>query len=221
MGLKMKSIKHDTIWRKFLLSAVLMSLLPILLLLYIVYFSTTPREEINATQIRWLIFWIVCSSLVGFWITKNMIKSFVQLSKGFKTVANGNYSVQLEKTDEAGEIDELSKAFNKITSRLEDNIRELQRSKRLIQDILSRVGRAVASFQDIDKFLELIVITTIETIGAKNGKLMLTDEEQSELTTKISVGKEQIQSHSLKIGEGFLGSVVKKGKPVVLPKSES
>ncbi|HOX54250.1 MAG TPA: HD domain-containing protein [Candidatus Omnitrophota bacterium] len=221
MDLKMKSIKHDTIWRKFLLSAVLMSLLPILLLLYIVYFITTPREEINTTQIRWLIFWIMCSAMAGFWITKNMVRSFIQLSQGFKKVANGNYSAKLEKTDEAGEIDELSKAFNKITSRLEDNIRELQRSKRMIQDILSRVGKAVASFQDIDKFLELIVFTTIEAIGAKNGKLMLTDEEQKELTTKISFGQEQIQDHIIKSGEGLLGAVLKKGRPALLSKAES
>lgn len=221
MDLKIKSIKHDSLWRKFLLSAILMSLIPILLLLYIVYFITTPREGINATQIKLLIFWIICSALAGFWITRNLIRTFISISKSLKTVANGNYSTRLENTDEASEIDELSKAFNRITAKLEDNIRELQRSKRMIQDILSRVGKAVASFQDIDKFLELILITTVEAIGAKNGKLMLTDEGQKQLTTKISFGKEQIQGDSLKSGEGLLGSVIKKGKPVILSKSES
>jgi HD-GYP domain-containing protein (c-di-GMP phosphodiesterase class II) len=197
-----------------------MSLIPILLLLYIVFYIVTPRTNADATQIRWLIFWICSSAVAGFWITKSIIRNFISISKSIKIVADGNYSTRLE-TDEANEINELSKAFNRITAKLEENIKELQKSKRMIQDILSRVGRAVASFQDIDKFLELIVITTIETIGAKNGKLMLMDEDGKELVTKISYGKEQIQSERIKIGEGIIGSIVKKRKPAILFKSQN
>ncbi|MBM3251535.1 MAG: HD domain-containing protein [Candidatus Omnitrophica bacterium] len=218
--LKIQSIKHDTLWRKFLLSSILMSLIPILLLLYIVIFIVVPKTETGATQIKWLIFWIFWSALVGFWITRSLIRSFISISKSVKMVANGNYSTRLE-TDEASEINQLSESFNRITARLEANIKELQRSKKMMQDILSRVGKAVASFQDIDRFLELLLMTTVEAIGARNGKLMLLDKKNKELFTKISFGEEQIQQETVKVGEGILGAVIEKEKPIVLSRSES
>lgn len=220
MGFRMKSIKHDSLWRKFLLSAILMSLIPILLLLYIVYFITMPNTRADTSQVRWLIFWICCSAVVGFWITKNLIVTFISISKNIKKVANGNYSTRID-TDEASEINELSSAFNKITAKLEDNIRELERSKKMIQDILSHVGKAIASFQDIDKFLELIVVSAVEAIGAKNGKLMLVDAGLKELSTKISFGDTQIQSDKIKIGDGILGAVAKKKTSLFSLKSEN
>ncbi|MFH1655352.1 MAG: HD domain-containing phosphohydrolase [Candidatus Omnitrophota bacterium] len=218
--LKMRSIKHDTLWRKFLLSAILMSLIPILLLLYIVGFVVVPKSETGATQIKWLIFWIFWSALVGFYITRNLIRTFVSISKSVKTVANGDYSTRIE-SDGASEFNQLSESFNRITARLEENIKELQKSKKMMQDILSRVGKAVASFQDIERFLELILMTTTQAIGARNGKLMLVDKKNKELFTKISFGDKQIQEDRIKIGEGILGSVAEKEKPVILSRSQS
>jgi len=218
--LKLKSIKHDTLWRKFLLSAILMSLIPILLLLYIVGFVVVPKTSTGATQIKWLIFWIFWSAMAGFWITRSLIHAFISITKSIKTVANGDYSTRIQ-AEEAGEIKLLSESFNRITARLERNIKDLQRSKRMMQDILSRVGKAVASFQDIDRFLELILMTTADAIGARNGKLMLVDKKEKELFTKISFGQEQLQEDKVKIGEGFIGSVAEKKKPLVLSKSQS
>ena len=208
---KMKSIKHDNLWHKFLLAFVLMSLIPLVLILYIVFFILKPTTQMGETQVRMLIFWVACSSLVGLFMSRKMFQSFISIAKNAKSVANGDLSVEIEEGDEV-EIKELARSFGRITKKLEDNINELQRSKQTLQDVLSRVGQAVVSFEDIDKFLELIVSTTLEAVNAENARLMLIDEEKKELFTKLSVGVNSKPKERIKIGEGIIGTVVKKGK---------
>ena len=211
---KMKSIKHDNLWHKFLLAFVLMSLIPLVLILYIVFFILKPTTQMGETQVRMLIFWVACSSLVGLFMSRKMFQSFISIAKNAKSVANGDLSVEIEEGDEV-EIKELARSFGRITKKLEDNINELQRSKQTLQDVLSRVGQAVVSFEDIDKFLELIVFTTLEAVNAENARLMLMDEEKEELFTKLSVGVDSKPKERIKIGEGIIGTVVKERKSYI------
>ena len=210
---KMKSIKDDTLWRKFLFSFIMMSLVPILLLLYIVNYVVKPTDAVSQTQISWLIFWIACSAFVGLWMGKSMVRTFITITQRVKKVANGNFSERIE-VDEDNEISELAKSFNRITKQLEENIKELERSKKMLQNVLTKVGEAVASFQNIDKFLELILYTTIESVDAKSGKIMLLAERKDELYVKIALGSMRGETGRIKVGEGILGTVAKDGKPL-------
>jgi HD-GYP domain-containing protein (c-di-GMP phosphodiesterase class II) len=215
-----KSIKNEQLWRKFLLAFVLMSLIPLLLMVYIVFFILKPATEMTEAQVRWLIFWIACSVLVGLFISRKMFQTFISITKTIKSVANGNLSVKVEPSDEV-EINELAKSFNRITKRLEENIKELERSKQTLQDVLSRVGQAVASFQNIDRFLDLIVATTLEAVGAENGRLLLLDEEKEELFTKISIGPEKRPKEKIRIGQGIIGTVAREKKRYMITASQT
>jgi len=210
--LKLKSIKEERLWRKFLLAYILMSVVPVLILLYVIHFIIGTQNNDADTTIQWLIFWIVCSSLVGFWLVKGMLRSFMTVVKTVRNVAEGDLSARIDNAEEL-EINELAQSFGRITHQLEDNIRDLQKSKKLIQEVLSKVGQAVASFQNIDKFLELIVISTVEALRAENGQLMLIDSGGKELTTKFSFGQVKISPDRIKLGEGIMGRVAQQGKP--------
>ena len=213
--LKMKSLKHETLWRKFLLAFILMSLVPILIIAYIIHYVLRPETNLEWTQVQWLIFWLVASCFVGFWIVRHIITTFLSITKNAQDVASGDLSTRIT-VDEKNEISELARSFNRITKQLEENIQELERSKKLLQGVLNKVGDAVASFQNIDKFLELIVFTTIETVDAQSGKLMLIDEETNELVTKISAGKiSKSSADNIKVGEGIIGMVAKDGKSII------
>ena len=212
-ALKAKSIKHDNLWHKFLLAFVLMSLIPLLLMLYIVFVILKPSTQMSEAQVRLLIFLVSCSALVGLFMSRRMFKSFTSIAKTVKSVANGNLSAEIKEGDET-EINELAKSFGRITKKLEDNIKELEHSKKTLQDVISKVGQAVTSFQNIDKFLELTVFTTLEAMDAESARLMLVDEKNKTLFTKLSLGKRNDKTKEIiKIGEGAIGSVAKEGKP--------
>jgi len=180
-------------------------------MLYVVFFVLKPSTEMTENQVRLLIFWVACSSLVGLVISRKMFQAFTSITKNVKSLANGNLSAKIEEGDEV-EINEIAKSFSRITKRLEENIKELERSKQTLQDVLSRVGQAVSSFQNIDKFIELTVFTILEAIDAQNARLMLVDEEKGELFTKLSAGSGSKPKEKIKIGEGIIGMVAKEGK---------
>jgi len=179
-----------------------------------VFYILKPSTQMSEAQVRMLIFWVACSSLVGFFMSRKMFQSFISITKSVKSLANGDLSVKIKEGDEV-EINELAKSFGRITKKLEDNIEELQCSKKTLQNVLSKIGQAVNSFEDIDRFLELIVFTTLEAVNAENARLMLADEQKKELFTKFSVGAETKPKEKIKIGEGIVGTVAKEGKSYI------
>jgi len=217
--LKLKSIREERLWRKFLLAFLLMSIIPFVLLLYITRFIVDLKPGMPVKTMQWLVLWIACSSIAGFWLVRGMLRSFLSIAKSVRDVAGGDFSVKIENAEEL-EINELAQSVGRITHQLEENIQDLQKSKQLIQEVLSKVGQAVASFQNIDKFLELIVMSTIEALKAENGQLMLIKEGSLELNTRFFFGEKRISPDKIKLGEGILGAVAKEARPFLSSSSE-
>ncbi|MFZ5800192.1 MAG: HD domain-containing phosphohydrolase [Candidatus Omnitrophota bacterium] len=210
--LKLKSIREDRINRKFLLAFILMSVAPLLMLSFIVKYLVVARSDLASIQITWLFFWLTCSALVGFLLVRGILNSFVAIAKTVRDVAEGDLSVKIQNAEDL-EINELAQSIARITRQMENNIAELQKSKQLIQDVLTKVGRAVASFQNIDRFLELIVMSTMDALKADNAQLMLVDEPAQELFTRLFIGKNKISPDQERMGEGIMGFVAKEGRP--------
>ena len=217
--LRLKSIKEEKLWRKFLLAFILMSVVPFLILLYIIHYVVTVKTKVGIVQVQWLVFWLICSLAIGFLLVRKMLGSFLSIAKTVRNVAEGDLKARIENAEEL-EINELAQSFGRITHQLEDNIAELQKSKRLIQEVLSKVGQAVASFQNIDKFLELIVMSTIEALMAESGQLMLTEDGKGGLVTRFFFGNTQISPKRVKIGEGIIGQVAQQGRAFLTSSSE-
>lgn len=214
------SIKNDKLERIFLLAFVLTSLIPLLLLLFIVNFLMVPKENIAKDQVDMIVFFLGCASLVGFYMLRRMVNNFTAAIKKIKKVANGDLNVKID-PDGSEEIDELSDSFRRIIQRLEENVEELKRSKLLLQSVLSRVSEAVSSFQNIDKFLDLIILTAIDALGARQGRLMLLNQDNATLSTKVSFGNEAFGPNNIGLGEGIFGSVARNGKPYSVTKEEA
>ena len=132
-----------------------------------------------------IIFLMICISVAGYLFNKRIARSILKVIGKGKVIANGNFSDEIEITDD-DEIGELSDSFNRVTRRLRQNIDELKESKKLIQDILSRVGSAVTSMRDIDSLLELIVQVVTNALSGESGCLMLIDEKKEELFIKVA-----------------------------------
>ena len=218
---KLKPLKKEKLSQKFVISFALSSLIPLLLFLYVIYIIIWPTSRQIIDRVQLMIFLIVCISIGGYFLNRKIINSILEVVKNSKAIAEGDLSRTI-KTEELNEIGELSDSFNRVTRRLRQNIEELKESKTLIQDILSRVGSAVTSFQDIDSLLELIVQTMTNALEGASGVLTFVDEKKGELYIKVASGvsKDIISKTRIKIDQGPIGYVVRNNRSLLLPNSE-
>ena len=75
-----------------------------------------------------------------------------------------------------GEVGELAQAFNEIMVRLENNILELKESKDKLQRILTKVGKALASVENFDLLMALILETAVDALGARQGAIFALED---------------------------------------------
>ncbi|MBU2541324.1 MAG: HD domain-containing protein [Candidatus Omnitrophica bacterium] len=213
--LKMRSIKSDSLLRKIALSFILTSILPILAIIYFVYSSSGIDFQTEAFM-KVTIPLLVTSALAGLEIIRRIIKSVLLINRGAKAIVEGNTASEKIEVDEENEIKELALSFNRITKQLQTNIKELEKSKALLQDIVLKVGEAIMSFEDIDKFLHLIVETMTNSLRARKASLFLIEPGGKQLSVKVSYGQ-AIADKKIIVGEGLIGSVAKSGKALLVP----
>lgn len=214
--LKVKSIREESLVKKLAISFFFMSLIPILLIMYIIRMVGYDTLASKLPYIRWTIFLLVWLVFIMFIFLKYSIKTVTRIIKTAKSIANGNYSNRIE-VEDISEVGQLAKSFNKITGELEAKIKELQESKNILQDIFRKIGTAISSTEGIDKLLELIVETMTKGIFAESGCIMLLDSRSNELRVKVSYGIDEdiIKRISIKAGQGIIGLSVKEKRAIV------
>ncbi len=213
--LKLRSIKTDSVLRKIALSFLLTSILPILVIIYFVRFSSDMDFQMG-TFIKVTIPLLVASALAGLEIIRRIIKSVLLINRQAKEFVEGRASLEKIDVDEDNEIKELALSFNRITKKLQANIKELEKSKAMLQSIVLKVGEAIMSFEDIDKFLDLIVETMTNSLRAKKASLFLIKPGAKQLFVKVAYGQAN-PNEKINVGEGIIGSVAKSGKPLLVP----
>jgi putative methionine-R-sulfoxide reductase with GAF domain len=83
-------------------------------------------------------------------------------------------------------------------------------------NLLIDAAKIVNSTLDLDKLLDVILATSIKSIGADRGTLYVVDELKSEIWSKAMHGKEVIEIR-LPIGKGLAGYVAKTGETINIP----
>lgn len=100
-----------------------------------------------------------------------------------------------------------------------ENARLFEEMKRRLQesDVLFQVGKALTSVLDLEKLLELIINSAVETIGpAERGVIHLLDEASGELHPKALAGKAlgALRKTKMRIGEGIAGLAIEEGETI-------
>ncbi|MBU4002474.1 MAG: sigma 54-interacting transcriptional regulator [Proteobacteria bacterium] len=84
---------------------------------------------------------------------------------------------------------------------------------------LQEISSWVASIQDLDKLLDLILKSAAKMMNANASSLMLIDRETNMLFFQSATGvkKDEIKNFQVKLGQGISGSVAKSGEPLLIP----
>ena len=85
-------------------------------------------------------------------------------------------------------------------------------------DYLKEISFWIASVQDPDQLLELIMDTASRMMSAKASSLLLVDPEAKKLHFKVATGtkKEEIKKYEIDIGQGIAGHVAQTGEPLLI-----
>jgi len=207
--IKVDSLSGTSLYRKFSISFVLMSLVPIIFVLFILYyFNITPLVERQLPFFNLTILLIVLLSLASFDLIRRSMMALSRFSKNAIIIADGDYNKRIEEVAEE-EIGRIAGSFNKITSELQNKIKQLEQSKRLLHNILNKIGSAVTSMKGIENLLELILQTLVNGTEARSGAIFIIDKEENRFSMKVAFGMpDSADKIRLDPDKGLIGRVV-------------
>lgn len=215
--IKVRSIKQRSILEQFHIYFVVASVIPLIILIYILYQFIAGGE---ITNFRFLIIMATVFSLLGFWGTRSFLVKIVSLTNRLKedTSDKIDRSTILELAKGEGEVAYLAKLFGGITTKLEENVVKLEETKMTLYNVLSKVGKAISSMENFDELIKFILETVIEALGTKRAAIYTFDEEKNILKLKVALGiDEKDVPQEVRFGEGTVGWVAKEAKPLFIP----
>jgi len=204
-----ESLNKRGILQNLIVAILLMAVIPLLLTIYILH--TEAAEILQKDNVQLSILLMVSSACCGYILSRKTVISMIRLTKEARAITQGNLRKQL-KTEENNEINELAQYFNQITGELQKNIRDLKESKRVLQNVLLRIGNAMASSEKIDSILALTIETLTNALGAASGAIMLLKKERLHILVSYGIDPRRQKSVEIKKGSGIIGWVAKERK---------
>ncbi len=219
--IKLTAFENASILRRFHIFFVINSLIPLAVLYY---FYVQIRDqgilELTAGDFNTTLIWVALGVVVGFLGMRFSLKALIDISEASKKTLKQvlDPTKYKELTEEKNEIVVLTRTFNEITSRLEENVKRLESAKKTLHQVLQRVSRGMSSLENIDSFLELIIQTVAEAFSAKFAMILVKDEQTETLSPKAVYGfLSRERSYSpIKITEETFGQVVREKRPLIL-----
>jgi len=199
-----------------------MSFLPFIILSVLFFYFVKGKTELNLNLIFWSAFLVGIFALIGFFLMRRTLINLIKISEGTKDILKGNLPGPFNiETVGDNEVAQIARAFNEIVQKLELNMQELQKSKSLLQNVLSKIASGVSSAENIDAFLDLILETTVGALDARTGLLLLNNEEKKQLTVKSSFGfapSYYSKGQRIPTDAGVVGWVIKQREPLIIPR---
>lgn len=201
-----KPFSEQGILQKLVVAILLMVIIPLLLTIYILYTEAAPLLQKTSVQLTILL--MIGSACCGYILSRKTVTSVIKLTQDAQAVTQGDLKKRLG-SSENNEVNELAQYFNQITSELEKNVDGLRESKRVLQDVLLRIGSAMASSQKIENILDLTVETLVKALNATSGAIMLLEKDKLKIMVAYGLDSEQEKSIIITPGMGIIGSTAK------------
>lgn len=196
-----------------------MFLLPMLVAVYILF---EYAKFTDADETRLILIGVFATMLGagGYFVCRSVVHALLQAVSEAEAIAGGDISRRMA-TDTAGEISELARNFNKITTRLQKTIDGLQTSKKQIQELISQVCAAPsAQTVDMSDMLDVFLGTLLSLTGLDRGAIFLFSPDGKSLEVGAARGvDESHRSTVIPAGKGIIGWVAVHGQVVTISES--
>ena len=194
-SIKLQSVDSSSIETKMGIAFFLMALVPILIMLYMIFFHLSPlTREGYRVDLQLLVFLAICSSLLGYWIIRQIGSSISTMARNAKDLMEGKFLAGgISVKDQSEEIRNLVKVFNGVNQNLEQQVAQLEQSRAVIQDLMKKIGTVITSEEKSEGLLDLITESMVKAMGAESGAVALLGEESAEkgFVQVVAFGKER------------------------------
>jgi len=187
---------------KTMIAFSLMSIIPILVCFWVVMLYIIPNINLffglTLGNISFILFICIAISVLGLYITKEMIDPVIKMAEEARMIAEGDITKNIDIIRE-DEVGDLSKSLNIMTQKIKENMEELEvyeeRTKLINLDInkkvqalsgLLQIGNLISSSQKLHSVLSFITqkVSDIEDNSAV--VLMLADKNLKGYTAAYS-----------------------------------
>lgn len=191
-SLKIQTFENSSILLKFHILFVILTITPLGVLMYL-YFQLhdTGQMDITVNDFNTTLIFVVIGIAAGYVAMRMLLKNVIDITNTttdrLKEVLGPDRIQEFLKGDE-NEIAILTRTFSEITNRLEENVQNLEMTKKTLQSVMTRVGQGISNLRNMDTFFDLIVETVTEALVGKKGFLLLVDEATHTLYVKTVYG---------------------------------
>jgi HD-GYP domain-containing protein (c-di-GMP phosphodiesterase class II) len=218
VGISTKGTPGGTMARKSIVAFSAMFIIPMLLSAYLFTRHTDPLGG-DSRQLILLSGSVLTLGLGGFFLIRSVVHAMLRAVRDASAIAEGDLERRLD-TEVEGEISELARNFNRITSRLQQTIDTLEKSKGQIQTLLSQVCLTFGQNIDMTHMLEVFLKSLLSLMGLEMGAIFLLSPDGTELAVRASIGlREEDRSTVIPRGKGIVGWVAAHGQLVTTSES--
>jgi hypothetical protein len=215
--------KSDSLLKRFSFFYVGFAVIPMTVLFYLhsLYDETQSSIPISDTQFTLLLFLVGIISLIGFFGMRTALRRIVIFAESIKKTAfeKVDEKVLIELAKEEGEVGELAKSFSHILKRLDDNLHQLEETKKTLHDILDKVSEVLSSVESFDNLIRLVLETAVDALGAKQGALF--SVEDGHYTLRAWVGKDGVSAEQVTSAtRAYLDLITKENRIFISPAME-
>ncbi|OGP89907.1 MAG: hypothetical protein A2031_06730 [Deltaproteobacteria bacterium RBG_19FT_COMBO_43_11] len=185
----MTDVRSQSLLRRFSIIFVGVALTPFIILFFLhsLYDKSHRFIKILDAHFSLIIAIIGVTSIIGFFGMRIIVKKIILLTKTVgETVIDKK--TMLELAEEKGEIGELAKSFFYAWKRVDEKEQQLKETKKIIYDVLKRASEVLAVVNNYDNLIRLVLKTTTDALGAKQGALF----SALETTTNASGAKQGV-----------------------------
>ncbi len=222
--LKLTSFENTSLLRKLTIFYFVISIVPFGFLYYLyLQLQNSGKIEIDIKTFNNALLWVGSGVFVGYLAMRAMVSKLTDITRRNAEALEQILGVEKIRSISSGSSNEvaiLAKSFNEITSRLEENIRNLELAKKTLHSVISRVGQGISSMDNIDTFLHLIVETMADSLQSETGALFLIDESRKEFYLKVAYGPNMSPHTQMRVPVegGFFESVLRTNKAELILK---
>ena len=210
MSMVPKGLRYKT-----MIAFSLSSIIPILVCVWLVITYIFPNINLffglSLGSISFILFISIFISLLGLYITKEMIDPIIKMAEDAKIIAKGDVtkSIDINREDEVGD---LSKSLNIMTQKIRENMDELkaysEKTKRINLEInkkvlalsgLLQIGNIISSSKELNIILGFIMQKVSDVENNAVSLLMLMDEGSQDYAAAASCNIEKNKLAGLKL----------------------
>lgn len=231
--LKTLSILPQGLRYKLLIGFVLMSIIPLLVLVYLVTNFIFGGETFSIQQISIVVLLSVIIAWLGLVLAKGLIDPVIDMSIQARIIANGDFERKIRISTE-DEIGDLGMSINLLTKRIKDNVQELKeygektreinseiQKKMLALSNLLQIGDLITASVDLDKILDVVTVKLSQLYEGGFSAIYLPKKKADEFVihTNNNLIAPELINAVITPGEGVIGRIIQKGKIAVIDNS--